>query len=216
MEKEYFVRRSAFTLAEVLITLGIIGVVSAITIPTLITNYQKHQTVNALKQAYVILGQAIELANLEHDALESWDIGEFKNTYLVPYLKNARDFKGVYPYKEEILWHDNATGKTSCCLSAFTCVATSQGYYYCPRWISNGQILIDINGNKGPNRLGRDIFVTKVYKDKDNKYKLKMAENRPLLYDHHCIKTGGNNGTCGLRIQQAGWKIDDGYPWFNY
>ena len=35
----------AFTLAEILITLGIIGVVAAMTIPTLITNYQKKQTV---------------------------------------------------------------------------------------------------------------------------------------------------------------------------
>lgn len=33
--------KKAFTLAEVLITLGIIGVVAAITLPTLIANYQK-------------------------------------------------------------------------------------------------------------------------------------------------------------------------------
>ncbi len=32
---------SAFTLAEVLITLAIIGIVAALTIPTLISNYQK-------------------------------------------------------------------------------------------------------------------------------------------------------------------------------
>lgn len=34
----------AFTLAEVLITLGIIGVVAALTIPGLITNFQKRET----------------------------------------------------------------------------------------------------------------------------------------------------------------------------
>ena len=38
------VRKGAFTLAEVLITLGIIGVVAAMTIPTLMTNYQKKST----------------------------------------------------------------------------------------------------------------------------------------------------------------------------
>lgn len=38
-------KKLGFTLAEVLITLGVIGVVSAITIPTLITNHQKRQTV---------------------------------------------------------------------------------------------------------------------------------------------------------------------------
>ena len=35
-----------FTLAEVLITLGIIGVVAALTLPSLVTNYQKQVTVN--------------------------------------------------------------------------------------------------------------------------------------------------------------------------
>ena len=40
----------AFTLAEVLITLGIIGVVAAITLPTLIKNYQKHVYVTQLKK----------------------------------------------------------------------------------------------------------------------------------------------------------------------
>ena len=40
-----------FTLAEVLITLGIIGVVAALTLPSLITNYQKKQIVAQLKKA---------------------------------------------------------------------------------------------------------------------------------------------------------------------
>lgn len=42
--------KKAFTLAEVLITLGIVGVVAAITIPTLIAGYQKKEAVNALKK----------------------------------------------------------------------------------------------------------------------------------------------------------------------
>lgn len=37
-----YIKKIAFTLAEVLITLGVIGVVAAMTIPTLITSYQKH------------------------------------------------------------------------------------------------------------------------------------------------------------------------------
>lgn len=44
--------KKAFTLAEVLITLGIIGVVAAITIPGLITKYQKLATVVKLKKVY--------------------------------------------------------------------------------------------------------------------------------------------------------------------
>ena len=44
-------KKFAFTLAEVLITLGIIGVVAAMTMPALVANYQKTVTVNRLKKA---------------------------------------------------------------------------------------------------------------------------------------------------------------------
>ena len=47
-----FIRRFAFTLAEVLITLGIIGVIAAMTIPGLITNFKKRETVAKVKVAY--------------------------------------------------------------------------------------------------------------------------------------------------------------------
>ena len=44
----------AFTLAEVLITLGIIGVVAAMTIPTLMQKYYEKQTVAKLKETYFL------------------------------------------------------------------------------------------------------------------------------------------------------------------
>ena len=52
-------RKSAFTLAEVLITLGIIGVVAAMTLPTLVGNYKKAQTVSQLKKVYSVLSQSM-------------------------------------------------------------------------------------------------------------------------------------------------------------
>src|SRR5574344_3173216 len=45
-------RSLAFTLAEVLIVLGIIGIVAALTIPTLMMNAQKHEYVTGLKKFY--------------------------------------------------------------------------------------------------------------------------------------------------------------------
>lgn len=47
----------AFTLAEVLIVIGIIGIVAQMTIPTLVQNYQKTQYVSGLKKAYTSLQQ---------------------------------------------------------------------------------------------------------------------------------------------------------------
>ena len=54
----YKSRRVAFTLAEVLITLGIIGVVAALTIPNLIAKYQKHEGIIGYKKMLSTLNQA--------------------------------------------------------------------------------------------------------------------------------------------------------------
>ena len=53
-----FKKFKAFTLAEVLITLGIIGVVAALTLPTLIQNHQKQVYVTQLKKAYSTINNA--------------------------------------------------------------------------------------------------------------------------------------------------------------
>ena len=96
-----------FTLAEVLITLGIIGVVTALTMPTLIKNYQKHETVNRLKETYSILYQAVRMSETENGLLETWEIPNsngfnantytygkaFFEQYLKPYLKVAKECK---------------------------------------------------------------------------------------------------------------------------
>ena len=57
--------KKGFTLAEVLITLGIIGVVAARTIPTLISNYQKRQFVTGLQKGYSIMNNALKMALAE-------------------------------------------------------------------------------------------------------------------------------------------------------
>ena len=52
--------RNGFTLAEVLVTLGIIGVVSAMTVPTLMQNYQRKSFVTQLHKVYSEVMQATE------------------------------------------------------------------------------------------------------------------------------------------------------------
>ena len=54
-------KKVAFTLAEVLITLGIIGIVSAMTIPTLVKNYQEKILVNKAKQADAQIKNAVKM-----------------------------------------------------------------------------------------------------------------------------------------------------------
>lgn len=65
--------KRAFTLAEVLITLGIIGVVAAITLPSVIANYQKEETVAKLKKTYSVVNQAILQSIVENDDYSNWE-----------------------------------------------------------------------------------------------------------------------------------------------
>lgn len=109
-------KRFAFTLAEVLITLGIIGVVVAMTLPTLIQNYRKQQTVTQLKSTYSILSQAFEHAQAEYGDVSTWGLNEmygskakpheayemiskFIETYFVPYVKPIENY-GITSFKE--------------------------------------------------------------------------------------------------------------------
>ncbi|MDR1327174.1 MAG: type II secretion system GspH family protein [Heliobacteriaceae bacterium] len=61
-----------FTLAEVLITLGIIGVVAALTMPVLIQNYRKHNVETRLKKVYSVMNQAANMVISERGDYENW------------------------------------------------------------------------------------------------------------------------------------------------
>lgn len=71
-------KRYGFTLAETLITLGIIGIVAALTIPTLVAKHQEKTRIVKLKKIYSQLQNAFNLAVYENGPLETWGMG---NTY---------------------------------------------------------------------------------------------------------------------------------------
>ena len=170
MSKNFF----GFTLAEVLITLGIIGVVAAITMPALIQNYKKHVVVNQLKKAYSEISQAIKLAEIDYGSMETWDLSDFSSmrernvyfgkNYLLPHIKTTKFCEAA----SKECWAEktyNLNGSIAYNLaepniyhSAFT---TASGYSVY-MWIhGNGTgmwYVVDINGLKEPNRFGRDIF----------------------------------------------------------
>ena len=69
-------RKNAFTLAEVLITLGIIGVVAAMTMPTLMNQTNGAQFRTAYKKALSAISQAVTL----NVALEEWNFADATET----------------------------------------------------------------------------------------------------------------------------------------
>lgn len=65
--------KNGFTLSEVLITLGIIGVVAAMTIPPVIQNHKKHVVETKLKKVYSTINQAIKLSEVTFGDVQTWD-----------------------------------------------------------------------------------------------------------------------------------------------
>lgn len=80
----------AFTLAEVLITLGIIGIVAAMTMPVLIQKNRANVVETRLQKFYSIINQSITLAELDYGNKADWvsaDTQDFFDKYLKNYLK---------------------------------------------------------------------------------------------------------------------------------
>ena len=163
--------KKGFTLAEVLITLAIIGIVAALTIPNLVTNYQKKQTISGLKEVYSILNNTVRLSEVENGPMANWTFPEFNNLdstgefikkYYLPYLRSAKmysrdEFEDEYP-KYSV---KNLSGEGQGNVSYFHVVFLSNGMLLFFNGYGTGYFWIyaDINGLAGPNRIGRDIFV---------------------------------------------------------
>ncbi len=99
-------RKHAFTLAEVLITLGIIGIIAAMTLPSVVNKYQEQVTVTKVKKFYSLINQALLMAIKDNGFVDEWDFIENDNeaedgedplrsnnffNYFKPYLKISKE-----------------------------------------------------------------------------------------------------------------------------
>ena len=175
-------RKIGFTLAEVLITIGIIGIVAAMTIPMLISGYKKSVVVSSLQKNLSLFSQAVQLAEAKHGFTDEWPYcnednsrectEEFFNNYLLPELKVI---KVCTPEESEICWTEPKS------LSGQTGYLTGEASSHVRALLSNGssifmwagaqntqrphwQIWIDIDGPmKGPALIGGDVFGLYLY-----------------------------------------------------
>lgn len=69
----------AFTLAEVLITLGIIGIIAAMTIPNIIAGYRKNVVETRLAKLYSSINQAIKISEIKNGDCTYWEWGDINN-----------------------------------------------------------------------------------------------------------------------------------------
>lgn len=161
----------AFTLAEVLVTLGIIGVVSAMTLPTLVKSHQRQVYVTQLHKVYNEFSQAGESYINSKNAINLSEAGVRTNAGIQEFvqssIKTVKNCGSTFTdcFASE---YQNMNGATVANLNDATaaCYALPSGATVCLTRIS-GQIananfislIVDTNGKQGPNILGRDLFI---------------------------------------------------------
>ena len=144
-------------MAETLITLTIIGVIAAMTIPTLVSKYQKHTYVTGLKKAYSTLSNAMALAMHDDEVWEYYSDGNIdwersKENIIKKYMKvvktceypNLGDCVEMNDYGRPIQTYTNIIYATADSMT----------------W--NNYINVDKKKKKGPNEWGRDIFAFSI------------------------------------------------------
>jgi len=195
--------KQAFTLAEVLITLGIIGVVSAITMPLISANVQKVVLKNQFKKAYSVINNAHYSARYKFGTPPACNygldgtVGNYSDceSYAPLFLNELKIVKTcgnnamangcipTYKGQDEIIKENNPdisddelserlTGCTNFKISnlkSYPAYILADGIIILPGVSGNGRIasnlILDINGSKGPNKWGYDVFYFYTHSD---------------------------------------------------
>lgn len=235
-----YITSSGFTLAEVLITLGIIGIVAALTLPIVVTKYKQFVAINKIKKMYSMISQSLLYAFPDRDitsipiqdgntqSTENWF-----NTIIKPYIKTTKiciDKAGCWNKSTKTLnnqeprWNKNGIG-----IGANIVVFTTIDSYAINFEIDTAGmarqlyginlkspfdnilvIFIDINSQSYPNIIGKDIFVMGFTSDRG----LIPAghDKTDAEINSNCSKNG-TGYYCLEKIIRNGWEIDKDNLW---
>ena len=223
----YFKNKKGFTLAEVLVTLGIIGIVSAMTVPTLMQNYQKKSYVTQLHKVYNELNQALVQYQTDKNAVNLTEAG----------LNSISSFGNLFKSYFKIV-QDCGNERTPCFANSYKKISGVNAGFQCSNncvVLASGAaigtysnigtygnntiipIVVDTNGAKGPNILGRDAFYILLYKNGvlDDMLATNNGELPPFSKDLHeksfdgCINsdTSAWHG-CFAKILNDNWEMN--------
>lgn len=218
-------KRTAFTLAEVLVTLGIIGVVSAMTVPTLMQNYQKKSYVTQLHKVYNDLSQGLLRYQTERNAVNLKEAGINSQDALATFFRNtfkiANDCGATrtpcFPPNSE---YKNMSGHSlgtnhPAYLTLVNGASISYQYY---DGGMNGilfDVYVDTNGSKGPNIAGRDMYAIYVYQNgyiddvsQDGSTAPLTSAQREASYNACCNGNGACWYGCFGKILDDNWEMN--------
>ena len=156
-----------FTLAEVLITLGIIGVVAALTLPTLIHKHRNKVMETQFKTAYSLISRATYQMYMEHEA-DFFSHSNYQQRMPLYYkVVNKIDDNEIFQKIKIYTSNNYATDFTDFTFASKTHNVSMfllsngmlLGFNYSTAKTCNIIINVDTNGPyKGPNRYGYDLF----------------------------------------------------------
>lgn len=200
--------KKGFTLAEVLITLGIIGIVAALTIPVLIQNHKKQETATKVKAFYSIMSQAFYSATVEHGDFEHWDAWSFGDPgsnngdgkaqlewlkkYLLPYIKTVETNTDR---KWALVALPNGSGFSN----------YNSMYFFCLKYADCKKQTEDYNS--------RTRFVFQISKSGFKTYDVGWKGTREELFTPNANNHKCPGAMCAKLLEFDGWEIKDDYPW---
>ena len=156
--------KKGFTLAEVLITLAIIGVVAALTIPSVIVKTQQQEYRTAAKKAYSVLSQAVQLTQVQ-DGYTFRDEELFVQALVnnMNVVKEEGTLSGGYVPGSAVAV--TITGDTS-----NYCFYTADGFRYEVTDIDETGVsfIVDVNGDKGPSTLENGAYTLATYENAED------------------------------------------------
>ena len=218
--------RRGFTLAEVLVTLGIIGVVSAMTVPTLMQNYQRKSYVTQLHKVYNEFSQALLQYQTDKNAVNLTEAGlvsqDAANSFVKSYFKTVQECDSMddcFEDKYMTLSGENFSTYSRSVHSFVLANGASVRVSYVKEFENSVNKLfnvgVDVKGKKGPNILGRDLFFFAVYNNgliddfiDNNSVPPLSKDDRESKFQSQCNSGAKSSGWgCFGKILNDNWEM---------
>lgn len=216
--------KKGFTLAEVLITLGIIGIVAAMTLPALVAKYEKKVATTRLKRFYTTYMQAIMQSYNEYTEVGGTDILiaasnpdqmlAWYDRYLKPYLKTLSVEKTNVGIEVAFADGSGMLIAKGGCEAGTTC--THILYCIDLKYCNNDEIKNNARLDSLGDRRHRFLFYTDT----------KMVPGSVYEYGEDGVDTiadydrdeamrlcKSHSRNCTRLLQMDNWEFKDDYPW---
>ena len=239
--------KKGLTLAEVILTLSIIGVIAAITIPTMIHETNKKATIEQLKKSASTLNQAVYNSTVTNGTVMSWSwstkdgVMDIMQNIIAPRLNvgykcsgdvtglNSQCTYSIQNIKGEEIANESFESKSRVILNDGSMIAFSKGFVTQTEvddakndatgdsnktgsdctWGGDskavcGIFMVDVNGSKKPNMVGKDVFFFGLHLS--GSVLPYGAEKDEEFIDQHCTE-GSDGSTCAAKLAKEGWDV---------